>query len=109
MEMTLNHLNEYPVNAQGNMMTWVADSGHYRPAAWMPNDPQELWLTLDHYNRAGRTATFVWTDTNGRSWEMFASDMVATLTRRVITRGSVHGLWHVVKRSTNYGLMPYAE
>lgn len=105
----MNHLNEYPVDGDGNMMSWVAESGYYRPHAWVTNDPQQLRLTIDHYSRGGRTAKFVWKDQLGRAWEMFASDMVATITTRVITHGEVAGLWHVVKRGANYGLMPFRE
>jgi hypothetical protein len=102
-------VNQYPVDADGNMMSWCAESGHYAPAHWAPNTPTWLTLTLQHYERNTKTAKYVWRDEDGSLWYMFASDLFLTMQHRTITHGVVSGMWHVVKRASTYGLMPYLE
>lgn len=105
--MKTNSLKEAPYDSRGNLMHYADPwhGGNYgHPIDWRPNEPMELWLTINHV-RSGRSAKYtVWVAPNGTEYPMFISDLIEMLREVTMTSGVIRAMFRVRKRGQNFGL-----
>lgn len=77
---------------------------------WRDNEPFQARLTVQGV-QSGRSAKyFIWTDADGRTFPMFAKDMIDVLRYATVEHGgTVYAFWSVRKRGSNYGIAYYEE
>ncbi|GAA4946275.1 hypothetical protein HD597_006788 [Nonomuraea thailandensis] len=98
-ERTDMPVTEAPYDERGNLM-------HYpkRNAEWRPNEPFTATLRITGWERGRSAARFFLADQDDHEFPMFLKDLCTMLNATTVSRGTVTGRWHVVKRGENYGL-----
>lgn len=62
-------------------------------------------LSLDGMTRGRSAARFIWSDKEGRKYEMFMADMLGLVqSGAVIERGCCDAKWTFTKKGANYGI-----
>jgi hypothetical protein len=91
----------------GSPSVWNGER-YVERTGWRDNEVFIARLTISSV-QSGRSAKyFIWTDADGRTFPMFAKDMVDLLRYATVEDGGVvYAQWCVRKRGSNYGIAYY--
>ena len=76
-----------------------------KPFEWKDMFEFEAKLELEGVTRGQSAARFIWSDAEGRKYEMFVSDMVGLVKAgAVIEEGRCQAKWTFTKKGQNFGI-----
>lgn len=104
MKTSVTHV---PFDKHGNLMHYAKQGDGWHSAhEWRPNTPFDADLTIESM-RSGRSAKYlILTDSDGREFPMFVTDLIDALRTAEGVRDGRFGSrrWMVAKRGTNFGV-----
>lgn len=96
-----------PFTENGSIMHYAEDRAYdwgYKAFEWREPHEFPAVLTIDH-TISGRSAKyFIWKAADGRTFPMFASDLLHLVQNATVRQGEVAGVWFTGKRGANFGI-----
>lgn len=100
-----NGLAGKPEQVKGSLMEYVTHAEIMGDKVeWIENREFEETLTYAGYSRGASSATFLWKDSTGATYQMFMVDMNDLLSSKNIIKRQVTGTWTYCKRGQNFGI-----